>query len=976
MRNISKLILLFLTVVTSSSISSAQKTRYQRVIGGDKDDNNYSIDKTLDGGFILTGYTTSFGAGGEDAYLIKTNALGAVEWTKSYGNTGNEIGWSVKATQDSGFIVAGTTNSSGRAKGFVFKTNKSGTILWSTELNSDSIADIYNVYLSKFGGIYAIGYASTDSNGSDMFVAKLNSSGAVQWGRRYGSPGDEEAYSIAEDDKGFLAVVGVTNYDSTTEGARNSQLGDQDIAVAIIDSFGNLKVMKNYGSVDIETAWDIKPYGRDQYAIVGWTRNFPFGSNDAFVMFIDTVGNYKTVYGYGTGGDDRIFDVEVNVDGGLILSGYLQQNGGDRDVMVLNINSNGNLINYSILGGFDDDGHWPTDAIRTRDGGFAVISTAKSFRKNKGTDFYLIRTTDRLASACNDKIELINVTQASFNSYNFGTTRFYYESTTPLFSTATANSFDSTLCCLLEARVAADSIRLCESKSVKIGKEAISGYVYSWTADNSKFTSSEASPNVSPSTTTKYKLVVSSADKVCKTDSAYVVVQVFSTIKADLVRDTTFCSGDTVSISAYSGMAGYLWIGNTVQANTQTIRMAQTDTVYLTAQDNNGCSYSDTLKTLKNQLPIFDLGRDTTICENLPITLSGPVNMKSYNWNNGEANSRVLVTKTEKRHFLHVVDNNGCIYDDSIQIFSKPFSTFTLGADTSFCNNGSFTILGPGALSGYIWNGKANPNQNFVTNIPGTYTLTAFNSFSCPFSDTIVLTHKPAPAFDLGDSIYLCLGATKTLSGPDNMLAYKWSNGPITKTQDITFSGRYNLKVTDSAGCSYTDTIVMVQKFPPVIDLGNDTTICIGDSILLDAGAGYNVYSWNNGKSTRTIYASLEFKYVVQVTDKFGCLGTDEKQVDTMTCNTGSVNLPKGMSATVYPNPSKGVVYLTLNGNRFGNWEYTITDINGKIVEANAQPIQMLNETISFNLNNQSKGIYFIRLYSANGSANFKVILE
>lgn len=976
MRNISKLILLFLTVVASSSISSAQKTRYQRVIGGDKDDNNYAIDKTLDGGFILTGYTTSFGSGGEDAYLIKTNALGAVEWTKAYGASGNEIGWSVKATQDSGFVVCGTSNSSGVAKGFVFKTNKSGTMLWSTELTSDSIADIYNVFISKFGGIYAVGYALTDSNGADMFVAKLNSAGSVQWARKYGSPGNEEAYSITEDEKGFLAIVGVTSYDSTTEGARNSKFGDQDIAVAIIDSLGNLKVMKNYGSVDKETGWDIKPYGRDQYAIVGWTQNLPFGSNDAFVMFIDTLGNYKTIYGYGTGGDDRVFDVEVNLDGSLILSGYLQPNGGARDVMVLNINANGNLTNYTILGGFDDDGHWPTDAIRTRDGGFAIISTAKSFRKNKGTDFYLIRTTDRLASSCNDKIDLINVTQATFSSYNFGKVGFYYKSTTPKFSTTSANSFDSTLCCSLEARVAADSIRLCESKNVSIGKEVISGYVYSWTANNSNFTSTEANPNVSPASTTKYKLVVSSADKTCKVDSAYVVVQVFSTIKADLVRDTVFCSGDTVSISAYSGLVGYLWKGKTIQANTQTIKMSQTDTVYFSALDNNGCAYLDTLKTFKNPLPIFNLGRDTTICENLPIALSGPANMKSYNWNNGEANSRVLVTKTEKRHFLHVIDNNGCVFDDSIQIFSKPFSTFTLGADTSFCANSTYTILGPGALNGYIWNGVPNPNQNYPTNKAGTYTLTAFNSFGCPYSDTIVLTSRPAPVFDLGDSIYLCLGVTKTLSGPNNMLNYKWSNGPTTKTQDISISGKYNLRVTDSSLCSYTDTVVMVQKFPPVIDLGNDTTICFGDSILIDAGAEYNAYSWNNGKSTRTIYAKLEFKYIVQVTDKFGCVGTDDKQVDTMKCGTGSVHLPKGMTVNLYPNPSNGTVYLTLDGNKFGNWDYSISDINGRMVETNIQPIQMLNETISFNLNNQPKGIYFIRLYSANGSANFKVILE
>ncbi len=976
MRNISKLILLFLAVFTSSQFSSAQKTRYQRVMGGDKDDNNYSIDRTLDGGFILTGYTTSYGSGGEDAYLIKTNALGAVEWTKAYGSKANEIGWSVKATQDSGFIVCGTSGSSGIAKGFVFKADKSGSIVWNTEITSDSIADIYNVFLSKFGGIYAVGYASTDSNGADMFVTKLNSAGNVQWSRKYGSPGDEEAYAITEDDKGYLAIVGYTSYDSTTEGGNNAIFGDADIAVAIIDSFGTLKALKNYGSIDKELGWDIKPYGKDQYAIVGWTKNFPFGNNDAFVMFIDTVGNYKSVYGYGTGGDDRVFDLEVNTDGSMIVTGYLQPDGGNRDVMVLNINSKGNLTNYAILGGSEDDGHWPSDAIRTRDGGYAILSTTQSFRQNKGTDFYLIRTTDKVLTNCNEKIDLINVSQGTFSSYNFGTTRFFYESATPSYTTTSVSSFDSTLCCFLEARVADDTIRLCESKSTSIGKEAMSGYVYKWTANNSNFTSSEANPSVSPTTTTRYKLVVTSTDKVCKSDSAFIVVQVFSTIKADLVRDTIFCSGDTVSVTAYGGLVGYLWIGKTIQANTQTIKMSQTDTVYFSVLDNNGCTYKDTLKTFKNPLPVFNLGRDTTICENLPITLNGPLNMKNYNWNNGESTSRVLITKTEKKHFLRVTDNNGCVFSDSIQILAKPFSSFSLGADTAFCENTSFTILGPGALNGYIWNGVPNPNQNFVTNKTGTYSLTAFNSFNCPYSDTIVLTHRAAPQFDLGDSINLCFGTTKTLAGPNNMMTYKWSNGPTTKSQDISVSGKYNLKVTDSSGCSYTDTVVFIQKFPPVIDLGNDTLICFGDSILLDAGAGYNAYSWNNGKSTRTIYAKSEFKYIVQVTDKFGCVGTDDKQVDTMKCQSGSIHLPKGMSVSLYPNPTNGKVYLTLDGNSYGNWNYAITDINGKIVETNAQPINTFNETISFNLSNQPKGIYFIRVYNPVGSANFKIILN
>lgn len=952
---------------------SAQKTRYQRVIGGDKDDNNYAIDRALDGGYILTGYTTSWGSGGQDIYLVKTNGLGQVEWSKAYGTSANETGWSVKATLDSGYAICGTTGNGSNAKGFVMKTDKNGTISWQTTITGDSVADFYNITLSKFGGMYVVGYAANDSFNSDMFVAKLSQSGSVSWVRQFGSRGNEEAYAVAEDDRGYVAIVGQTTYDTITEGGRNNFFGDQDIVVAIADSLGTLKYMKNYGSTEKELGWDIKQYGRDQFAVAGWSRSLPFGDNDAFIMLIDTIGTFKTLYGFGSGGDDRVFDLEVKPDNGFILSGYMQPNGGDRDVMALNIDSKGNINGTAIIGGFGKDGHWPTDGIRTRDGGYAFLSTTESFRTGKGTDMYLIRTNEQLVSGCNGKLELVNNTQGSFSSYNFGHTDYSYTLDNPKFSTTSISGFDTTLCCQLEARVAADSVKLCEGKSVNIGREPITGYIYSWTADNSNFTSSSANPSVSPGSTTKYKLVVSSSDGKCAKDSAYIVVQVFNTIKADLVRDTAFCDGDTVTVNAYSGLNGYLWIGKTIQANTQSIRVYATDTIFFSVFDKNNCFYTDTVKVFKNSLPVFNLGKDTAICENLPITLSGPANMKSYNWNNGEASTRTFTTKTEKKHNLVVVDNNGCMFTDEIQIFTNPFSTFSLGPDTTFCSGGTFTILGPGALNGYIWNGVSNNTQNLTISQPGIYTLTAFNSFKCPYSDTIVIGTRPSPVFNMGDTVYLCYNTTKTLSGPPKMASYRWSNGPTTQTQNLSIAGKYNLKVTDSTGCSYTDTALLIQKFPPVIDLGADTIICWGDSIMLDAGAGYTAYAWSNGKNTRTIYARLEALYTVNVTDNFGCVGTDDKQVDTMKCTIGYAGLPAGMDVKIYPVPVTDKLNIEINEMPNADWHYAIIDLQGKVLMD--EPVEYEKQlNLSIDMSAFPSGVYWLQLSSEKGKTGYRFI--
>ncbi len=952
----------------------AQNTKYQRIIGGNGDDNNYAIDRALDGGLIMTGYTTSYGSGGQDVYLIKTNALGQIEWSKAYGGKADESGWSVKATTDTGFIVCGTTNHLGNADGFIMKTDRNGNVQWSTTVTGDSTDDLYNIIQSKFRGYYAVGFSYHDSASNDMFVVKIDASGNVQWARHFGSLGDEEAYAVAEDDRGNILVTGMTNYDSITVGGRSQNWGDQDIAVAIADSNGNLKIMYNYGSTDRELGWDIKQYGRSQFAIAGWSNGLPFGDNDAIIAIIDTIGRFSNAYGFGTPGDERVFDLEVRPDNGFVLSGYMQAPGGDRDVMVLNVDSKGGLSSYAVYGGFDVDGHWPTDAIRARDGGYNVISSSKSFRNGKGYDFYMLRTNEVLVSGCNNKLEFFNVAQPSYTRYAFGKSQNFYSQDKLGFSTTNVNSFDSTLCCQLEARIADDTLKLCEGNSVFLGKEAVGGYIYSWTAIGNSFTSSQANPQVSPNTTTLYKLVVSTKDGVCKKDSATVLVQVFSTLKVDLVRDTTFCDRDTVTVSAYSGLNGYLWQGKTIQANTQSIQMYETDTVFFSVFDNNGCFYRDTLRTWKFPLPTFNLGKDTSICENLPITLTGPAGMTSYSWNLGQGTNQTFTTNVERKHSLTVVDKNKCVFSDTIQIFSNPASSFSLGADTTLCKGGTYTIPGPGALGSYIWNGTPNPNQNFVANKVGWYWCTAFNSFKCPWTDSIYIGERPVPTFSLGDSLNLCFGTTKTVNGPDKMASYNWSNGPKTKSQDISNPGSYRLTVTDSTGCSFADTLIVVQRFAPIIDLGNDTVICYGDSIRLNAGSGHVSYSWNNGKSTASIYVKEEGKYSVAVTNIYGCTGGDDVQVDTMKCGSGSISaLDAGFK--IFPNPAHDKLYLEYSGKLSNQWSIQITDLNGRILKSNANSFR-LGEIYEVTVGEFAPGIYLLQLIHEKGIVNQRFVIE
>jgi hypothetical protein len=179
--------------------------------------------------------------------------------------------------------------------------------------------------------------------------------------------------------------------------------------------------------------------------------------------------------------------------------------------------------------------------------------------------------------------------------------------------------------------VKGNTFTICDGASINIGKSSISGYNYSWTTISGQtFTSQSANPLVSPNEDTEYKLVVTSDDGLCTSDSATVEVFVKPRMTQNFISDTFFCEGSSITINAKSGMLIYEWqTDNGVQINKRSITIDSSEILKLFMVDNNTCRYYDTLVVIEQPLPKFSLGNDTTICDNLDITLIGPPNMRS-----------------------------------------------------------------------------------------------------------------------------------------------------------------------------------------------------------------------------------------------------------------------------------------------------------------------------------------------------------
>ena len=976
--NMKKTIGLIALVFGLFSTVLGQENLFQRTIGGTKAENSYAIERTLDGGFISVGYTESFGKGKKDMLVVKTDGMGQVEWSSAYGEKGDDIAWNVTLANDSGFVVVGNSNSyNANGDAIAVKLDKTGKVEWARTVASDSIEDGYNIIRSLYSkGYYITGYARNDSNADQGFIAKLGTGGNIRWYKTFGSPGNEEAYGLAEDGRGNVVITGQTTYDSITNGGLTTSSGTSDAFIAKFDSTGNFKWMKTYGSTTNDVGWDIK-VDRNTYIVTGWTKAVGAGDNDIFVMTTDTSGNSVNAQALGTTGDDRGFDVVIKpANAGFAVVGYAEPQLGNRDVIFCDFNSSATLNNTLIIGGSSRDGHWPTDIANTTDGGYAVLSTSRSFNTAGDDDLIITKVTKNVSTLCNSSVDPVNSFALNLSSTSFGTVLVGLTTQTPTVSRTTISSIsDSTLCCQLSASLPKTQLEVCAGRSLNIGNAGIRGIKYSWRDANGKEISTKANPSVSPSATTTYKLVVSSDDQACGSDSTTVTVTVNQFLTEDMARDTSFCEGDSATIVGSKNLISYLWQGTHVNTNSRTFKVKQSDTIYFSGIDGNSCTYNDTMVVNVHDLPIFDLGKDTTICASQAIELRGPSNMQSYNWNSGEASTQTFKTAAEKTHNLVVVDANGCTYNDEITILTNPSSPFSLGADDTFCVGASYTILGPGALSGYIWNDTASSMQNIRVTEAGTYHLTAFNSFGCPSSDTIVLTTRDQPMFSLGSDFNLCTGTSRYLVGPKDMAAYKWSNNTSDDSLLITSSGDYWLKVTDKHTCSYTDTITVSPASPPVITLGADTVICIGDSLALSPGTGFATYAWSTSETSETIYVTSKGTYSVTVSDQNGCEGSASINVDTMTCN-GSMRNLKLSGLKVFPNPTTDHVVVAFGSTTADKLTTRVIDIAGKVFQEEVFTTYPGENRITVKLNELAPGHYFLWLGNSNGSTSLKIVVE
>jgi hypothetical protein len=277
---------------------------WTKVFGGTGQDEGLSIQQTNDDGYIICGWTTSYGAGWSNVYLIKTNLNGDTLWTRTYGGVNSEYGFSVQQTNDGGYIIGGITDSfgAGGEDVYLIKINATGEMMWQKTYGGADKDEGWFCRQTNDGGYIIAGTTKSFAVGilQDAYLIKTDADGDTLWTKSYGYGDDEWAGCVQQTADGGYIIVGLT--------ASFGGIFSDNIYLIKTDENGTIEWEEAFGN---DYTRDVGNYVQQTndggYIVTGYGMRTESGSNDIYLIKTDSNG-------YASGVRFRIeYDNELNL---------------------------------------------------------------------------------------------------------------------------------------------------------------------------------------------------------------------------------------------------------------------------------------------------------------------------------------------------------------------------------------------------------------------------------------------------------------------------------------------------------------------------------------------------------------------------------------------------------------------------------------------------------------------------------------
>ena len=256
-------------------VNATGAMQWNKTYGGPNTDQGYWVVQTNDGGYALIGLTNSSGAGGTDTWLVKTDASGNMLWNKTYGGTGEDWDLCMIQANDGGYAISGYTTSfgAGGQDAWFVKTDSNGNMLWNKTYGGTGTDVLYTIVQTSDGG-YTLGGRTNSfgAGGSDAWLVKTDSNGNILWNKTYGGASSEYGLHMIQTSEGGYAIAGFTISFAT------GLPGAYDAWLVKTDASGNMQWHKAFGGPRNEIVWSFLQANDGAFVLACNTQSYGAGT--------------------------------------------------------------------------------------------------------------------------------------------------------------------------------------------------------------------------------------------------------------------------------------------------------------------------------------------------------------------------------------------------------------------------------------------------------------------------------------------------------------------------------------------------------------------------------------------------------------------------------------------------------------------------------------------------------------------------